>query len=126
MKAIALRLVAIVISLAAATATCRAQMIVPPAASGGTRVATLQEVLVTNLRATRSEQREFLRRVERAVAERRIDTPLVMAVMRYSQRRNPPYPFPYFERALRHEASKRGVHLPAVAAIASTAAPQRR
>lgn len=126
MNAIALRLVATIISFAAATATCQAQIIAPPSASGGTRVATLQEVLVANLRATRSEQQEFLRRVDRAVTGQKIDASLVMAIMRYSQRRNPPYPFPYFERAMRYEASKRGLHLPAVAVIASTAMPGPR
>lgn len=126
MTRIALHLVATIILFAAATDTCQGQMIAPPAASDGTRVATLQEVLVTNLRATRSEQREFLRRVDRAVSERRIDASLVIAVMRHSQRRNPPYPFPYFERAVRYEASKRGLNLPAVAVIASTAVPRSR
>lgn len=125
MKRIALH-IATVMSFAAVTATCPAQITPPPAVSGGTRVATLQEVLVANLRATRSEQQEFLRRVDRSVAERKIDASLVMAVMHYSKRRNPAYPFPYFERALRYEASKRGVRLPAVAVIASTAAPPPR
>lgn len=126
MTSTTLRLVATILSVAAATATCQAQLIAPSPSAGGTRVATFQEVLVTNLRAVRVEQQAFLRRLDRVVAEGKLDPALPMAIMRYSQRRNPAYPFPYFERAMRYEAAKRGVHLPAVAVIASTAAPRLR
>lgn len=126
MNLITLRLVATVISVAAAAASCQAQITAPTTPVGGTRVATFQEVLVTNLRAVRSEQQEFLLCVDRVVTAGKLDPALAMAIMRYSQRRNPAYPFPYFERAMRYEAAKRGVYLPAVAVIASTAAPHRR
>ncbi|WP_164100742.1 hypothetical protein [Candidatus Laterigemmans baculatus] len=92
-------------------------------APGGVRLPTLRQTLTNNLRATAFEQQEFLRRVEVSVDHGQLDRRLVLALMRYSQRRNPGYPFPYFERALRFEAAKRGVHLPSVAVIASTALP---
>lgn len=112
--------------LFATAATAQAQIASAPGPAGGTRIPTLRETLNNNLRATTREQQEFVRRVEKLVGEQQLDARLVFAIMRYSQRRSPGYPFPYFERAMRYEASKRGVHLPPVAVIASTALPHRR
>lgn len=121
-----LNLVAVLAISGLAAAPAAAQIGAAPRSPGGTRVPTLQETMANNLRATTSEQQEFLRRVDQATDEQRLSPQLVLAVMRYSQRRNSAYPFPYFERAIRFEAAKRNVYLPPVAVIASTALPRHR
>lgn len=88
--------------------------------SGGTKVPTLNEMLVNNLRATLPEQQEFLRNVVQKTEQGKLESGLVLAVMRYSQRRNERFPFPFFERAIRYQASKQGVALPSVATIVSS------
>lgn len=87
------------------------------------RVATLNDQLVAGLRATRPEQKEFIAKVVRAVDEKRLDHQLVSAVFVWSRRRWPPMPFPYFERAMRIEAAKRGVALPKVSLVIRPGAP---
>lgn len=122
----ALPLAAVLVLFSVAATDASAQIVAAPRTPGGTRVATLQETMVNNLRATTEGQREFVRRVDLATVENRLSPQLVVAVMRYAQRRNPEYPFPYFERAMRYEASKRGVYLPPVGIVASTALPRFR
>jgi len=84
------------------------------------RLATLQEQLVNRLRATRNDQRGYLNHVIRLVREGRVDRGLVVALERYALRRNPSYPFPFFERAMKYECAKRGVSLPPVKQFANT------
>jgi hypothetical protein len=48
---------------------------------------------------------------------------LVVAIERYAIRRNPQFPFPFFERAMRIEAAKRGVTLPESRQFATTKSP---
>ena len=78
------------------------------------RYATLEEQLVNRLRATRDDQRAYIKFVVKQVRRGKLDVKLVVAVERYGLRRNPEYPFPFFERALKSEAGKRGVVLPSV------------
>lgn len=77
-------------------------------------VATLQDQLVNRLRATTPERRAFIGEVLKKVDEGKLDRKLVLAVQRYAVRKNPQFPFPYFERAIRFLAEKRGVSLPQV------------
>ncbi len=88
--------------------------------AGGQQVATLEEQLINRLRATTAQQKGFLRRVAVLVREKQLEQRLVVAVYRYSLKRHPYFPFPFFERAMRVEARKRGVDLPAVHLIAIT------
>ena len=98
-----------------------AQITAPRSLSAGTnRLATLEEQLTNRLRATRQDQIGYVKYVVEQVRVGKLDTKLVVAVERYALRRNPQYPFPYFERALRFEAGKRGVPLPTVKQFAST------
>lgn len=113
-------LISAVFSLTILAATANAQIGPPSSPVGGTRVPTLQEVLVNNLRATLPEQQQFLNFVVQKSNDGKLDKGLVLALMRYSQRRNQQFPFPYFERAMRQQAAKRGVTLPAVATIVSS------
>lgn len=109
-----------------ATSTVQAQIGIPTIQPTGSRTSSLQDVLVNNLRATLPEQKEFLRRVQLEVTRGTIDRKLVLAVMRYAQRRHSTFPFPFFERAMRFQASKQGVDLPNMFQILSTRSPTSR
>jgi hypothetical protein len=78
------------------------------------RFATLEEQLINRLRATRGDQQAYIKFVVDQVRKGKLEAGLVVAVERYALRRNPHYPFPFFERAIKFEASKRGVVLPPV------------
>ena len=91
----------------------------------GPQIATLRQQLVSRLRATTTERKKFLNYVVAQVAGGRLDIRLVVAIERYSIRRYRDFPFPFFERAIRFEAAKRGVALPRVETFVSTANPNR-
>lgn len=88
--------------------------------SGRATSATLEEQLVNRLRATRDDQRAYVKHVVALTKAGKLERKLVVAVERYAIRRNSQYPFPFFERALKYEAAKRRVVLPAVKNFAST------
>lgn len=88
---------------------------------GNAPVATLDEQLINRLRATTDAQADYIRLVVKLVDEKKLESRLVIAVERYAIRRNPRYPFPYFERALRYESAKRGVDLVPLRHYQSTA-----
>ncbi len=81
---------------------------------------SLEEVLIVKLRAFDPDQRGFVRRVVRHVEQAQLEPTLVLAIHRYAVRRHPRFPFPYFERAMRFEAGKRGITLPPARLIATT------
>ena len=112
---------AIVAALLACAANANAQITNPRTTSvGTTRVATLEEQLVNRLRATRDDQKAYIKYVVKQVEEEKLEQRLVVAVENYSIRRNRGYPFPFFERAIRYEAAKRGVTLPPIRNFATT------
>lgn len=82
--------------------------------------ATLEEQLINRLKATRDDQRAYVKHVVALTKSGKLDRKLVVAVERYALRRNSKYPFPFFERALKYEAAKRRVLLPTVRNFAST------
>ena len=84
------------------------------------RYANLEEQLVNRLRAFDQEKRDYIKMVVKKVSDGKLDAKLVLAVARYAIRRNAEFPFPFFERALRYEAGKRGVKMPTVRQFAST------
>ncbi|QDT05356.1 hypothetical protein K227x_37560 [Rubripirellula lacrimiformis] len=100
--------------------------IVSPQTSYSTsdRFTRLSDQLVNRLRATRQEQRDYIALVVGKVKKGELDAELVVAIERYAIKRNSSFPMPFFERALRFEAAKRGVALPTVQQIASTATPK--
>ena len=100
-----------------------AQIIPSTSENLGSRTSTLQDTLVNNLHATLPEQRQFLQVVRTKVDEGKLELRLVLAVMRYSQRRHNQFPFPYFERAMRYQAAKEGVSLPASFTFLSSRGP---
>ncbi|MBB3209363.1 hypothetical protein FHS27_005203 [Rhodopirellula rubra] len=87
--------------------------------------ARLEERLINRLHATTETQAAYIRYVVKLVEEEKLETRLVVAIEQYAIRRNSRYAFPFFERALRYEAAKRGVALTSVRHFQSTAAPQR-
>ncbi len=89
------------------------------------RSASLEEQLVNRLRAFDEEKRSYLKMVVKKVGDGKLDRRLVYAVQRYAIRRNSEFPFPFFERALRFEAGKRGVSLPTVRQFVSTKESRR-
>lgn len=84
------------------------------------RFANLEEQLTNRLRAVANDQRAFIKYVTNKVREGSLDASLVVAVERYALKRNAALPFLFFERAIRYEAKKRGVMLPAVRQFATT------
>lgn len=92
----------------------------PPAASGVYKTVPLQDQLINRLRATSGEQQAFIRYIAARVREGRLEDRLVFAVERYAIKRNRQLPFNYFERAIRFEASRRGVDLPPVQTFVTT------
>jgi hypothetical protein len=84
------------------------------------RYANLTELLTNRLRAFDLEKQGYVAMVVKKVREGKLDVKLVLAIQRYAIGRNPEFPFPFFERALRFEAGKRGVQLPTVRQFAST------
>jgi hypothetical protein len=87
--------------------------------------ARLEEQLINRLHATTDDQAEYLRHIVKLVEEGKLEARLVVAIERYALRRNPNYAFPYFERALRYEAAKRGVALATLRHFQSTADTRR-
>lgn len=81
---------------------------------------TLEDQLLSRMRATSREQRGYLQFIVTQVKEGRLDMRLVVAIERYAIRRRADFPFPFFEAALRTEAAKRGVILPRVETFASS------
>lgn len=77
-------------------------------------VVGLEEQLINGLRATRAEQQAFLKTVVVLSEQGKLDKRLINAIYVWARRRQPLYPFPFFERGLRIEAGKRGISLPVV------------
>ena len=71
-------------------------------------VADLSDQLEGGLRARLPREFAFIGRVVRMVEGRRLPLDLVMSTFQWARRKKP-YPFPYFERALRTKAARRGI-----------------
>ncbi|MCG8648734.1 MAG: hypothetical protein MI861_02815 [Pirellulales bacterium] len=108
-------------ALLAQTESASAQVTAPRVLSASpNRMATLEEQLTNRLRATSEQQKAFIRFLVKQVRDGRLDAKLVVAVERKALLRNRLFPFPFFERAIRFEASKRRVMLPPVQRFATT------
>jgi hypothetical protein len=102
-------------------APCAAQITDPRVTSATEgRTATLEEQLINQLRATTEERKAYVRMVVQYTTTGELDPRLVIAIQRYAARKNPQFPFPYFERAMRFEAEKRGIELPPVQLLAGS------
>ena len=90
------------------------------------KVATLDEQIINQLRATTEDRKAFIRMVVLLVDQERFEKGHLIAIQRYAMRRNPDFPFPYFERAMRFEAEKVGITLPPVQLLAGSKSIQVR
>ncbi len=88
--------------------------ITPPRVLSATpnRIATLQEQLNNQLRATSQQQRAYIAFLVQQIRRGRLDPKLIVAIKQKAVARNRYFPFPFFERAIRFEAAKRNVILP--------------
>ena len=71
-------------------------------------VADLQDQLENGLRARLPSEFAFIRRVVEMVRADQLPLDLVVGTFQWARRKKP-YPFPYFERALRTLAARRGI-----------------
>jgi len=83
-------------------------------------MANLQEQLINRLRAVDDDQQAFIKFIVKQVETGKLDVKLIVAVERYALKRNRSLPFPYFERAIRYLAEKRGLTVPSVRQFATT------
>lgn len=71
---------------------------------------TLQEMLEKGLKARRPSEFLFIRRVVTQVETGRLPASLVRSTFDYARHKRP-YPYPYFERALKTRAAKQGYNI---------------
>lgn len=105
--------------MVAVFASCAQAQITPPAGLSVTQrqEASLTEFLINRLRATSTDQRSYVTEVVRLVDQGRLERRLILALERYAKRKSPYFPLPVFERALKVEATKRGVTVPLIQEI---------
>lgn len=94
---------------------CSGQIVAP---TRGTQTATLEDQLINRLRATSEDRQAYIRLVVAKVDSGEFERGRVLALERYAIKKNPTYPFPYFERVMRAEAERVGVYLPPVQLLA--------
>lgn len=95
---------------ASLTVTSQAQIAPPRIQTQDTdRLDNLQDQLINRLRATTIPQQDYIRRLVQLVRDGKLQERLVRAIERKSLGRRPAFPFPYFEQAIKYEATKRGV-----------------
>lgn len=79
--------------------------------------ASLSDFLISRLRATTTDQRDYVREIVKLVEQNKLEKRIVLALERYARRKSPYFPLPVYERALRVEAAKRGVAVPTIQEI---------
>ncbi|TWU41550.1 hypothetical protein Q31b_29990 [Novipirellula aureliae] len=85
------------------------------------RYASLEDQLINRLHAVTEQQQAYIRFVVRQVKEGKLEIKLVVAMERYAIRRRPDFPLPFFERAMRLQAARVGVSLPAIQSFVAPA-----
>ena len=78
--------------------------------NGGGFVASFKRQLEAGLRARRPQEFAFIARVVQQVDENHLSKKLVLETFQWSRRKRP-YPYQYFERAMRIRAAQVGVAL---------------
>lgn len=71
----------------------------------------LEDQLVKGLRLTTASQKQYIGTILQAVRQERIPRSMVNVVFVWARQKNPKYPFPYFQIAIRTLAKRRGVAL---------------
>ncbi len=98
-------------SAAAQTGITNSTVVVP------TQGAALDDYLISRLRATTDDQRQYVREIVKLVDQNKLEKRVVLALERYARRKSPYFPLPVYERALRVEGFKRGVTVPTLKEI---------
>ena len=75
----------------------------PVQVMGGGKVADLKTQLESGLRARRPQEFRFIARVVRLVERKRLTMKIVQETFHWARRKRP-YPYPYFERAMKIRA----------------------
>ncbi|TWU02302.1 hypothetical protein [Stieleria varia] len=115
---------ALVCFLLLAPQSAHAQLIPPPVQSTQSQQdANLEEFLTKRLRAVNDDQRTYVRTVIALINDKKLDLKLVLSIERYAQRKSSLFPLPFFERALKVEAGKRGVSVPTIREMVATRSP---
>ncbi len=79
-----------------------------PAYAIGAKSATLKDTLERGLRARRPVEFAFLERVVTMVDQNKLPVDLVRSTFDWARDKQP-YPYPYFERALKLRAAQQGI-----------------
>ncbi len=74
-------------------------------------VADLKDQLKNGLQARRPEEHAFIDRVVQMVRNDDLPMDLVKSTFQWARKSKKPYPFPYFERALRLRAAEIGIEI---------------
>ncbi|QEG00911.1 hypothetical protein Mal15_49870 [Stieleria maiorica] len=98
-------------SAAAQTGITNSTVVVP------TQGAALDDYLISRLRATTDDQRQYIREIVKLVDQNKLEKRVVLALERYARRKSPYFPLPAYERAMRVEAAKRRVNVPTLKEI---------
>lgn len=72
-------------------------------------IADLKDQLKNGLQARRPEDRAFLDRVAKMVESDQLPVELVKSTFQWARTRKKPYPYPYFEKALKLRAAELGI-----------------
>jgi hypothetical protein len=80
----------------------------PPAAAIGAKSADLKQRLEAGLQARRPEEFSFIKRVVDLVDQGKLSTELVQGTFDWARDKRP-YPYPFFERAIKLRAARIGV-----------------
>jgi hypothetical protein len=114
---LSLKLLLLLASLSPAAAGPQVMLLGPQAKSDATQaevisvdVADLQDQLEAGLRARRSEEFAFIARVVQFVEQGKLRRQLVAETFQWAREKQP-YPYVYFQRAMKLRAAKEGVQL---------------
>jgi hypothetical protein len=77
--------------------------------AGAEEIADLKDQLKNGLQARRPEDRAFLDRVAKMVESDQLPVELVKSTFQWARTRKKPYPYPYFEKALKLRAAELGI-----------------
>ena len=78
---------------------------------------SLEDYLISNLRATTHGQRSYVREIVKLVDQNKLEKRIVLALERYARRKSPYFPLPVYERAMRVEGARRGIAVPTIQEI---------
>jgi siroheme synthase (precorrin-2 oxidase/ferrochelatase) len=80
--------------------------------NGRVNLAALEEMLTKGLKATREDEKLYIKDVVmKMVEDEKLPVSLVYASFTYARKRRPDYPFPYFQYSLKTLANRKHIEL---------------